>query len=82
MFQLVKLRNLKEISNKKVEYWKNQTSKLLESNCNIEMNCDKLAQKITDIEAKISENTTIHIIKKQEIKDLQNARTNMSHMQW
>ncbi|XP_012235616.1 uncharacterized protein [Linepithema humile] len=80
--ELIKLSKLNEIFNKKIEYSRNQMSKLLGSNCNIEMNCNKLAQKITDMDAKISENTTIHITKKQEMKDFQNIRANLSHKQW
>jgi len=57
-------------------------SKLLESNNNIEANYVKLVQKVSDIDAKISANTKIHIAKKQELKDFQNARANMSHKQW
>jgi hypothetical protein len=57
-------------------------SKLLESNNNIEANYVKLVRKVSDIDAKISANTKIHAANKQELKDLQNARANMSHKQW
>lgn len=76
------LRKLVQKSNKEVQYWKNQKSKLLESNCNIEANFNKLSQKVSAIEEKISENTKIHVAKKQELKDLQSARGNVSHKQW
>lgn len=81
-FQFMMLRKSFEKSNKEIQYWRNQKSKLFESNSNIEMNCDKLSRKVSDIEEKISENTRIHVAKKQELKDLQSARTNMSHKQW
>ncbi|XP_011881254.1 PREDICTED: uncharacterized protein LOC105569411 [Vollenhovia emeryi] len=76
------LRELAEKSDQEVKYWKSQKSKLFESNCNIEANLDKLSQKVTKVEEKISENTRTHIAKKQELKDLQSTRTNLSHKQW
>jgi len=82
IFQFVTLRKLVEKSNKEIQYWRHQKSKLLESNCNIEMNFDKLSRTVSDIEEKISENTRIHVAKKQELKDLQSARTNTLHKQW
>lgn len=81
-FQFMTLRKSTEKSNKEIQYWRNQKSKLLESNCNIEMNLDKLSRKVSDIEEKISENTRIHVAKTKELKDLQSARTNISHKQW
>ncbi|KAH0947279.1 hypothetical protein HN011_011476 [Eciton burchellii] len=80
--QFVTLRKLVEKSNREVRYWRNQMSKLLESNNNIEANYVKLVRKVSDIDAKISANTKIHAANKQELKDLQNARANMSHKQW
>ncbi|XP_071572683.1 uncharacterized protein [Temnothorax nylanderi] len=80
--QFMMLRKSIEKSNKEIQYWRNQKSKLLESNCNIETNFDKLSRQVSDIEEKILENTKIHVSKKQELRDLQSARTNMSHTQW
>ncbi|XP_070513958.1 putative leucine-rich repeat-containing protein DDB_G0290503 isoform X2 [Cardiocondyla obscurior] len=80
--QLMTLRKSIEKSVVGIEYWKNQKSKLLESNSFIEMNCEKLSRQVSDIEEKILENTRIHIAKKQELKDLQNARKNVAHKQW
>ncbi|TGZ37024.1 Uncharacterized protein DBV15_02879 [Temnothorax longispinosus] len=71
-----------EINSYIKQYWRNQKSKLLESNCNIKTNFDKLSQQVSDIEENILENTKIHVSKKQELRDLQSARTNMSHKQW
>ncbi|XP_071638623.1 uncharacterized protein [Temnothorax longispinosus] len=80
--QFMTLRKSIEKSNKEIQYWRNQKSKLLESNCNIKTNFDKLSQQVSDIEENILENTKIHVSKKQELRDLQSARTNMSHKQW
>ncbi|XP_028050622.1 uncharacterized protein LOC105839777 [Monomorium pharaonis] len=80
--QFMTLKKSIEKSNKEIQYWKNQKSKLFESNSNIERNFKKLSRQISDTEEKISESMRIHIAKKQEIKDLQNARTNTSHKQW
>lgn len=71
-----------EKSNKEIQHWKNQKSKLLESNNNIEANFDMLSRQVLDMEEKLSENMRIHIAKKQEVKDLQNMRANTSNKQW
>lgn len=71
-----------ENSNKEIRYWQNQKAKLLESNSSIEMNFDKLTQSVSDLEEKIVKNTEIYNAKKQELKELQIARTNMLHKQW
>lgn len=76
------LRKSLEKSNREIQYWRNQKSKLLESNSNIEMNFEKLSQKVSEAEKKISENTRIHLVKKKELKDLQNSRANISYKQW
>jgi len=73
---------LKDKSDKEIQYWKNQKSKLLESNNSIGMNFDKLTQNVSDLEEKVSENTGIYNAKKQELEDLQIARANMLHKQW
>jgi len=82
IFQFTTLRKLKDKSDKEIEYWKNQKSKLLESNNSIGMNFDKLTQNVSDLEEKVSENTGIYNAKKQELEDLQIARANMLHKQW
>ncbi|KYQ50489.1 hypothetical protein ALC60_10389 [Trachymyrmex zeteki] len=76
------LRKSMENSNKEIRYWQNQKAKLLESNSSIEMNFDKLTQSVSDLEEKIVKNTEIYNAKKQELKELQIARTNMLHKQW
>ncbi|XP_018394149.1 PREDICTED: chromosome partition protein Smc-like [Cyphomyrmex costatus] len=80
--QFTALKKLVERSDREIQYWKNQKSKLLESNSSIGMNFDKLMQNVSYMEDKISENTRIYITKKQELKDLQIARTNMLYKQW
>ncbi|XP_012058152.1 PREDICTED: uncharacterized protein LOC105621296 [Atta cephalotes] len=80
--QFTTLRKLKDKSDKEIQYWKNQKSKLLESNNSIGMNFDKLTQNVSDLEEKVSENTRIYNAKKQELEDLQIARANMLHKQW
>ena len=82
IFQFTTLRKLKDKSDKEIQYWKNQKSKLLESNNSIGMNFDKLTQNVSDLEEKVSENTGIYNAKKQELEDLQIARANMLHKQW
>ena len=82
IFQFTTLRKLKDKSDKEIQYWKNQKSKLLESNNSIGMNFDKLTQNVSDLEEKVSENTRIYNAKKQELEDLQIARANMLHKQW
>lgn len=76
------LRKSIEDSNKIMENWGNQTSKLLESNKNIEVNYDKLMMKISDIDELMSETIKTRTVKKQELEDLQYARTNLSRKQW
>lgn len=76
------LRNSVENSNKTVDHWTNQTSKLIESNRNIEMNYDKLMMKVFDIDEQMSETTRICTIKKQELEDSQHARMISSRKQW
>lgn len=76
------LRESVENSNKTVDCWINQTSKLLESNRNIEINYDKLRMKISDIDERMSEAMKINIIKKQELEDFRNARMVSLHKQW
>lgn len=76
------LRKSIEKLNKKIECRQNQSSKLFRSNNNIELIRDKLQREITDIEAKVSLNKMIDTTKKQEVKDFQNARANMSQKLW
>ncbi|XP_039302659.1 uncharacterized protein LOC105192978 [Solenopsis invicta] len=80
--QFETLKKSVEKSNKEIQHWKNQKSKLLESNNNIEANFDMLSRQVLDMEEKLSENMRIHIAKKQEVKDLQNMRANTSNKQW
>ena len=82
IFQFTTLRKLKDKSDKEIQYWKNQKSKLLESNNSIGMNFNKLTQNVSNLEEKVSENTGIYNAKKQELEDLQIARANMLHKQW
>ncbi|EFN79026.1 hypothetical protein EAI_04288 [Harpegnathos saltator] len=80
--EYMKLKKSVEDSNQVVKYWTDETSKLLESNGNIETNHDKLMMKISEIDKQISEITNIHATKEQELENLQNARTNLSHKLW
>ncbi|XP_011251051.1 uncharacterized protein LOC105248133 [Camponotus floridanus] len=82
MFQLLILRESVKKSDKKVQYLKTHLSNLIASNHSIEANLDKLEQNVSDIDAKISAATKIHAVKKQELKDFENARTNTLRKQW
>lgn len=65
-----------------MEHLTNETSKLLQSNRNIETDYDDLVQKVSDIETKILENTNVYCVKKQELKNFEAARAQISHEQW
>lgn len=78
----MKLRQSVENSNETVQYWTNETSKLLESNNNIEMNFDKLIMKVSDIDGQMSETVKVCTTKKQELEDLKNTRASLSQKQW
>ncbi|XP_032676622.1 uncharacterized protein LOC116846638 [Odontomachus brunneus] len=80
--EFMTLRDSVENSNKNVNHWINQTSKLVESNRNIEINYDKLMMKVSDINERMSETTRMCTIKKQELEDLQHARMISSRKQW
>lgn len=82
MFQLFVLRESVKKSDKKIQYLKKQLSNLIESNHSIQANLDKLEQNVFDIDAKISAATKTHAVKKQELKDFENARTNTLRKQW
>ncbi|KMQ93326.1 hypothetical protein RF55_6576 [Lasius niger] len=82
MFQFITLRKAAKTSDEKVEKLKKHMSNLVESNCNIEANLNKLEQNAFDIDAKITTATKIQVEKKQELTDLQNARANTLHKQW
>lgn len=81
-FQFVTLKEAAEKSDKKVRYYTSQVSKLLESNRNIETNYEKLMLKISEIDAKILQNTRVRALKRQELKDLRGARTHTLNKQW
>ncbi|XP_014473926.1 PREDICTED: uncharacterized protein LOC106744048 [Dinoponera quadriceps] len=80
--EFMMLRKSVENSNEKVEHWTNQTSKLLESNSNIDTAYEKLMMKVSDIDEQMSETMRIRSIKKQELEDLQKAREGLSHKKW
>lgn len=82
MFQLVILRESVKKSDRKIEYLKKHMSNLVESNHSIETNLDKIEQNVSNLNVKISAATKIYVEKKQELKDLESARTNILRKQW
>lgn len=82
LFQFTALKEMVDKWNYKVQYYMNHTSKLLESNGNIEADCEKLTLNLSDIDAKIANDTKIRLMKKQELKNCQSARTEELNKQW
>lgn len=82
MFQFVTLRDSAKMYDRKVQRLKKHMSNLVENNHSVERNLDKLEQTVIDIDAKIMTTTKIHVEKKEELVDLQSARSNILRKQW
>ncbi|XP_020283933.1 protein MLP1-like [Pseudomyrmex gracilis] len=80
--QYVTLKQSLERSNRKVRRWESETCRLLNSNRNIEIKLDKLMQNVSDTNANISANVRDQSAKKQELRNFQSARADLSHKQW
>lgn len=80
--QFVTLRDSAEICDRKVQKLKKHMSNLIENNYGIERNLDKLEHNVIDIDTKMMRTEKIHVEKKEELMDLQNARSNILCKKW
>ncbi|XP_029157411.1 uncharacterized protein LOC114929874 isoform X2 [Nylanderia fulva] len=80
--QFATLRDSIKMFDRQAQRLNKHTLNLVESNHNIERNVDKLEQNMVKHDAKIMTTAKLHVEKKQELMDLQNAKANISHKEW